>query len=203
MLRHEERADSSLDNFFTEDFGTDYAPEVEDDRDGATTGAAFFGWLISGALAVLMLAIVGATGTALGWDKLRMWAESQADLSTLVVTGLALIVVTVSAYAGGYASGRMVRSHGAQQGFGVWLFWLGSTIAVVLTAYVLNAHYDLWSRAEAITASVPMIDRLASSDGLVALGVVLLAAMLGTVSGGIAGNRYYQDSPHPGATRRP
>jgi hypothetical protein len=82
---------------------------------GVKIGAAFFGWLAALGTAVLLAALLAATGAAIGLgiiDNPEAAAdEAAANAETLSWIGaIALLVVLFVAYfCGGYVAGRMAR----------------------------------------------------------------------------------------------
>src|SRR5215210_3298685 len=98
------------------------AVEAQHERYGGIKwGAAFFGWLSANGLAVLLLAILSASGVAFGLsqvssaDQAAQQATSQAD-TIGIAGGIALLVVLFLAYlAGGYVAGRMARFDGSSR----------------------------------------------------------------------------------------
>src|SRR3954470_21151520 len=93
---------------------------------GFSWGADFFGWLSAVGVATLLLALVAATGAAIG-------ITSSADASSTVgIVGgiLMLLVLMLAYYCGGYVAGRMARFNGPRQGLAVWLIGLAGTMAL-------------------------------------------------------------------------
>jgi hypothetical protein len=159
---------------------------------GASFGAAFFGWLVAGGTAVLLLALVSAVAALIGWDKLADRTESDAGTGWLHVGAWIVLVLSmgVAAFSGGYASGRMVPSHGRRQGVGVWLFSWGAAGLIVGLGHVADRKYDLVARIDWPSLPIAEADRTAAA--LVALVAILLVTLVGAVSGGSAGNSCYR-----------
>src|SRR4051794_31851982 len=78
---------------------------------GINWGAAFFGWLVAIGVAVILLAILSAAGTAFGLGDNVSTSDAKANADTIgLVGGILLIAALVIAYyCGGYVSGRMSR----------------------------------------------------------------------------------------------
>jgi hypothetical protein len=163
----------------------------EPDLAGASFGVAFFGWLVAGGTAVLLLALVSAVGALIGGDKLADWSESEAGTGRLHVGAWIVLVLSmgIGAFSGGYASGRMVPSHGVRQGLGVWFFSWGAAGLMAGLGYVADRKYDLVSRIDWPSLPIAEADRTAAA--LVALVALLLVTLLGAVWGGAAGNSCY------------
>jgi hypothetical protein len=159
---------------------------------GASFGAAFFGWLVAVGTAVLLLALVGAVGALIGWDRLVDWSASDAGTRWLRVGAWIVLVLSmgIGAFSGGYASGRMVPAHGVRQGVGVWLFSWGAAGLIVGLGYLADRQYDLVARIDWPSSPIAEADRTAAA--LVALLAILLVTLVGAVSGGAAGNSCYR-----------
>jgi hypothetical protein len=190
-LRHSDRAQAGFDELFD----ADHEPIEGVPYDGATFGAAFFGWLVASALAVLIVSAIAGIGTAIGWERIGNWSAAHADEGALVAAGLVLVTVTVSEFAGGYVGGRMIHTGGAKQGFGVWLLGMIAAAAITAVAYLVARRYDLTGRVD-IPSRIAAID---ARGGLIA-ALILLSALLAAVAGGVSGNRYHrrvnQTSPY-------
>ena len=100
---------------------------------GFNFGAAFFGWLVATGLAVMLIAILGAAGAAIGLTELS-GSEANDSAETISIVGGALLiaVLAVAYYAGGYVAGRLSRFDGARQGLGTWLMGLVVTILLAV-----------------------------------------------------------------------
>ncbi|MFI7065208.1 hypothetical protein ACIBL3_29735 [Kribbella sp. NPDC050124] len=158
---------------------------------GASLGAAFFGWLVACGTAVLLLALVGAVCTLIGWDRLAAWAGDETSTGRLYVGGWIVFVLSmgVAAFAGGYAGGRMVPSHGDRQGLGVWLFGWAAAGLILGLGYLVDRKYDVVERID--WPSVPVAEADRPWATLAALIAILLITLLGSVLGGTAGNNCY------------
>jgi hypothetical protein len=139
---------------------------------GFNLGAAFFGWLVATGLAVLLIAILGAAGTAIG------------------LTELLVVVLAVAYYSGGYVAGRLSRFDGARQGLGAWLFGLVVTILLAAAGLVLGSEYNVLQRLD--LPRIPIDEGSLSTGGLIALGAIVLATLVAAVLGGKVGERYHR-----------
>ncbi|WP_432945605.1 hypothetical protein ACQPXM_05995 [Kribbella sp. CA-253562] len=166
------------------------ADPVEDD--GATFGAAFFGWLVASSIAILTAALLGLAGTLIGWSELAAWLEAQAGTTgPAIASALVLVViVALAAFTGGYAAGRMVLSHGGRQGLGVWFCSLAAVLLASASAYFADRRYDLVSRVD--WSTLPIVDGDWVTVGLTTLGAALLLTAVAAVAGGAAGTRYHR-----------
>ncbi|MGW1346734.1 hypothetical protein ACWCOV_37170 [Kribbella sp. NPDC002412] len=181
-----------------DDAGDDAGPgadepylEEEPRVPGASFGAAFFGWLVACGTAVLLLLFVGAVCTLIGWDKLAAWAEDEAGNGRLHVGAWIVFVLTmgIAAFSGGYAGGRMVPSHGEQQGLGVWVFGWAAVGLLVGLGYLVDRRYDVVAQVDWPSLPIAEADRPLAT--LAALIAILLVTLLGTLLGGAAGNNCY------------
>ncbi|MDQ4137946.1 MAG: hypothetical protein M3116_03760 [Actinomycetota bacterium] len=162
---------------------------------GVKIGAAFFGWLTAMGMAVLLTALVGGTGTAIG---LGAGVTEPGDVDaqaagTITVVGaiLVLLIVFLSYYCGGYVAGRMARFSGAKQGVAVWLWALVIAIVVAVIGGVLGANFNVLSRLNAFPR-IPVNEGDLGLVSIITLVVVALASLGGAILGGIVGVRYHR-----------
>ena len=164
---------------------------------GIKFGSAFFGWLTAIGTVVLLTAVVGAIGAALGIGSGTTVEEAAdaaaADAGTFSVVGaVAIAVVLFVAYlAGGYVAGRMARFSGALQGLAVWLW--GIIIAIVVAVVTLIAGSQ-WDILEALNGfpRIPVTADTATTTGILTAVVAAAIALGGAVLGGMAGMRYHR-----------
>lgn len=170
-------------------------PETEPERlsyRGFKFGAAFFGWLIMGSMAVLLSALVsGATvGTAYVLDYTRADAEQQAGTAAIVAAGTLVLTLSLAFYTGGYVAGRLARFDGVRQGFGVWMItFLLVGLAASLGAF-LNSRYDLTGRIDRPDVLISNDDLL--TGGLITAAALLMLPLLAALLGGRQGQRYHE-----------
>ncbi|SDC75635.1 hypothetical protein SAMN05660690_2425 [Geodermatophilus telluris] len=160
---------------------------------GIKWGAAFFGWLSATGLAVVLVALLAATGVGLSLAQVDGVDDVPADpASTLgVAGGIALLVILFLAYlAGGYVAGRMARFDGARQGLAVWLVGLLVVVVLAVVATVLGAQYNVLQQLN--LPRIPIDEGTATTAGLVTLAAVLVATLLGALLGGTLGTRYHR-----------
>jgi len=76
---------------------------------GLNWGSAFFGWLVAIGVAVILLAILSAAGTAFGLSENVSQSDANSNADTLSIVGgiLLILVLAIAYYCGGYVSGRM------------------------------------------------------------------------------------------------
>ncbi len=164
---------------------------------GVKIGSAFFGWLITVAVAVLLLVLVAATGLALGFDVVQRPLALVRDIpldTDLVVwigIGAGLAMLLLAFYCGGYVAGRMARFSGILQGLAVWVWGLVSATIVALVGVVLGGLDNLVGYVGAFPR-IPVAEEF-QMLALIAAGVVAAVVSLGgAMLGGMAGVRYHR-----------
>ena len=158
---------------------------------GANWGAAFFGWLVAVASAVLLSSIVGAIAGAVGAANDLSQDQVQRDAGTVsLAAAIAVVVVMALAYfAGGYVAGRMSRFDGGRQGVATWVIGLVVTVLAVVAGAALGAQYNILDRVD--LPRIPVPTDAATAGGIVTALVLLLGTLLAAVAGGKTGRRYH------------
>lgn len=158
---------------------------------GLNLGAAFFGWLVAIALAILLTSIVGAVLAAVGSTTNITQSDAQRSAGTIgVAAGAVLLVVLALAYfTGGYVAGRMSRYDGARQGIGVWVIGLFVTLVALALGAVFGSQYNILDRVD--LPRIPVSTDQLGWGGLITAALVLVLTLLGAVLGGIVGHRYH------------
>jgi hypothetical protein len=160
---------------------------------GIKWGAAFFGWLSANGLAVLLIALLSATGVALGLARGVDSADEAAEqVETVGIGGgIAVLVVLFLAYlAGGYVAGRMARFDGARQGMAVWLVGLLVVLVLAAAGAILGAQYNVLQQLN--LPRIPIDEGTATTAGIITLVAILLVTLLGALIGGQVGERYHR-----------
>lgn len=179
---------------------SDYAAEELRERQreefgGLHVGAAFYGWLVAAAMAVLLASLAGAIATGVGASFDISRADLDRESETLTVAGLALIgvIVLIAYFAGGYVAGRMTRFDGGRQGAGAWVIGVLTLLALGIVGAVFGRRYDAFDQVDQVDlpASVGSTETLSLGPALV-LAAVVLATLLFAILGGKAGNRYHR-----------
>jgi hypothetical protein len=162
---------------------------------GVKIGAAFFGWLTAMGMAVLLTALVAGTGTAIGLGAGVTEPDDvpaqTADAIGIVGVILALLIVMLSYYCGGYVAGRMARFSGAKQGIAVWLWALIIAIVVAVIGGVLGAQFNVLQQLNAFPR-IPVNEGDLGIAGIITAVVIALASLAGAILGGIVGVRYHR-----------
>ncbi|WP_211357150.1 hypothetical protein [Nocardioides rubriscoriae] len=170
---------------------------------GVKVGSAFFGWVTATGIAVLLTAVLVAAGTAIGLaavDDLDQVTDSASDqVDTIgLVGGIALLVVVFLAYVcGGYVAGRMARFDGLRQGLAVWLWAVLVAVVVAVVAAVAGSRYDVLSQLNSFPR-IPLDAGDVTTGGLVALGAVAAASLVGALLGGVLGMRFHRSVDRTG-----
>jgi len=160
---------------------------------GIKWGAAFFGWLTANGCAVILVALLSATGVALGLaQNVDTPDEATQQAETLGIGGgIAVLVVLFLAYlAGGYVAGRMARFDGARQGLAVWVIGLIVVVLLAVAGAVLGAQYNVLQQLN--LPRIPIDEGTATTAGIVTLVAILAVTLLGAVLGGKLGDRFHR-----------
>jgi amino acid transporter len=169
---------------------------VERERDqfgGVKVGSAFFGWLAANGMAVLLTAVVTATGAAVGLGTEQLTDVAGENAGTVGVVGaIALIVVLFVAYfCGGYVAGRMARFNGAKQGLAVWLWSIVIAIVVAIIVAIVGSQYNVLANLNSFPR-IPIDEGSLTAGSIVTLILVVIVSLVGAVLGGIAGMRFHR-----------
>ena len=155
---------------------------------GFNWGAAFFGWLVAIGMGVILTAIIGAAGTAIGLTN----GASSGDAGTIGIVGGALLIAIsfVAYYCGGYVAGRMSRFDGGRQGFGVWLIGLVITLLVAAAGAIFGDQYNVFEKLN--LPRIPIDSSALTTGGIITLAGIAIASLIGALLGGVAGRRYHR-----------
>jgi hypothetical protein len=168
------------------------AREIQRERYGGADGTAiFFGWLSALGLAALLLAVVGAAGTRLGFATDVSTSDATNNAGTIGIVGAAILVAVLllAYYGGGYVAGRMARFDGGRQGFRVWLLGLLVTIAAAVAGWIGGSQYNVFEQLN--LPRIPVDEGTIATGAVITLAVVLIGTLLAAMAGGKAGDRYH------------
>ncbi|HEX4735525.1 MAG TPA: hypothetical protein VH247_14000 [Thermoleophilaceae bacterium] len=168
------------------------ARAIQRERFGGADGTAiFFGWLSALGLAALVMAVVAAAGTRLGFATGVTSNDATNNAGTIGIVGAAILVaiLLLAYYAGGYVAGRMARFDGARQGFRVWLLGLLVTIAAAVAGWIGGSQYNVFQQLN--LPRIPVKEGDLATGAIIALLVVLVGTLLAAITGGKAGDRYH------------
>jgi hypothetical protein len=164
----------------------DVSARQREEHGGLNWGAAFFGWLVSVGVAVLLIAMLSAAGAAVGLTS----TASSADTVGIVGGIVMLLILMAAYYAGGYVAGRMSRFNGPRQGLGVWLIGLIVTVVLAVAGVVLGAEYNVLSQLN--LPRIPVDEGSLTTGGLIALAAIVIGTLLAAVAGGKQGTHYHR-----------
>ncbi len=162
---------------------------------GIRWGAVFFGWLCATGVSALLVAIVAATGTAIGLTESTVGEVVDDAVGNAAAVSLGgaialVLVLAVSYLAGGYVAARMARFSGRSQGFAVWVVGLVVTLLVALGGVVLGSAYDVLARLD--LPRIPVEEDTVTTGGVLTLLAILIVTLLAAVLGGVLGDRYHR-----------
>ncbi|SFU10768.1 hypothetical protein [Arthrobacter sp. ov118] len=165
---------------------------------GIKIGSAFFGWLVSTAMAVLLVALVEAGGRAgflPGTDPLpRAGQESSGGMTGMIVL---LSLQLLAYFSGGYVAGRMARFNGVGQGLMVWIW--GVIGAATMALLAITGQYDVLTTLNRLLR-LPLLEGQLGIGGIIAAIAVAATALIGAVLGGLTGVHYHRRVDRAGFT---
>ena len=174
----------------TRDTMRDVRARQRDEYGGLNWGAAFFGWLVAIGVAVILLAILSAAGTAFGLGDVSE-SDAKANADTIGLAGgiLLIAVLVIAYYCGGYVSGRMSRFDGGRQGLGTWAIGLIVTIILAVAGVVFGSEYNILQQLN--LPRIPVDEGTLTTGAAIALVAVVILTLLAALGGGKAGERYH------------
>lgn len=164
---------------------------------GMKFGSAFFGWLTATGTAVILTAVLAATGTAVGLgsevDPNEAAEAVSENASTVGVVGaIVLAVILLIAYfCGGYVAGRMARFDGVKQGVAVWLWALIIAVVLAVLTAVAGAQFNILGTLNSFPR-IPINEGALTAGSIITVIVAALVALVGAILGGAAGMRYHR-----------
>ncbi len=173
---------------------------------GMKFGSAFFGWLTATGTAVILTALLAATGTAVGLgnqaDPSKVAATASANATTVgIIGGIVLAVILLIAYfCGGYVAGRMARFDGVKQGVAVWLWALIIAVLLAIITAIAGAQFNILGNLNSFPR-IPIDEGALTAGGIIPAIVAALVALGGAVLGGLAGMRYHRRVDRAGLGR--
>jgi hypothetical protein len=160
---------------------------------GMKFGCSFFGWLTATGTAVLLTALLTAAGAAVGLGQNVTAGQTTQNVQTIgLVGGIVLLVIILVAYfAGGYVAGRMARFNGFKQGLGVWLWSLIAAVVVAVLSLIAGSKFNVLANLNGFPR-IPVDEGTMTTGGVIAAIVVVAAALVGALLGGVAGMRFHR-----------
>jgi len=182
---------------------TDYPPVVPDRREvvarqreefgGMKFGSAFFGWLAATGMAVLLIAIVAAAGTALGYTAdVNTTNPTAGEVESIgIVGGIALLAIIFVAYfCGGYVAGRMARFNGLRQGIAVWIWAVVAAIVAAVVVAGAGSRYNVLANLN--LPRIPINEGTLTTAGVITTLGIAAVSLGGAMLGGLAGMRFHR-----------
>ncbi|WP_091519087.1 hypothetical protein [Microlunatus soli] len=155
-------------------------------------GSAFFGWLTATGASLLLTAIIGATGAAIGLGSdLRQDATKNPGTVGLAGGAVLLVVLFVAYFAGGYVAGRMARFSGVKQGFGVWLWAILVAVVIAVVGLIAGAKFDILAKINSFPR-IPLNEGTLTTAGTIVATGLAAVSLAGAVLGGLAGMHYHR-----------
>lgn len=171
---------------------------------GIKFGSAFFGWLAATGTAVILTAIVAATGAAIGLgvsDQGEVQVSEDQAATIGIVGAIALVVVIFVAYfAGGYVAGRMARFDGLKQGLAVWIWAVVIAIVVAIVGAIAGSQGDILSNLNTFPR-IPVNEGSVTATGIITAVIVAVASLGGALLGGVTGMRFHRRVDRAGLGR--
>src|ERR687896_2652429 len=158
---------------------------------GINWGAAFFGWLVAGGMAAILLSLLSAAGAAFGLSEISD-SEAEQNAETIGIVGgiLLIVVLGIAYYCGGYVSGRMSRFDGGRQGLAVWALGLAVTIVLAAAGALFGAEYNVLESLN--LPRIPVEEGSLTAGAAIALALVVAVTLIAAAGGGKAGERYHR-----------
>jgi hypothetical protein len=173
---------------------------------GVKIGSAFFGWLTATGTAVILTALVAATGAAIGLgvsgDVNAAAEEGAANADTVGVIGAIalLVVVFIAYYCGGYVAGRMARFNGMKQGVFVWLWAIVIAIVVAIITAIAGSQYNVLGNLNSFPR-IPIDEGALTTVSVITAIAVAVVSLLGAILGGLGGMRFHRKVDRVGLGR--
>lgn len=157
---------------------------------GGKIGAAFFGWLVTVGMTVLLTAIAAGVGAAIN-ANIRLDVTG-ADAATVGLTSaITLLVVLALAYfTGGYVAGRLARFDGTRNGVLSWVVGVVVTVVAAVVGAAIGSNYDVLARVQ--LPAVPGDLTSLTVGGIVALVVAVVVTAVAAALGGRMGERFHR-----------
>ena len=175
-----------------------------DDAGWSTTSgiSVVAGTFVAFGAVALVAAAAGALGSTLGIDTDGLSTDEwrQAGMAGAAVAALVLFA---SFFFGGYTAGRMSRRAGARHGLLVFVLSIVLMAGIGVAAWAVSDQPTTGDVTESIDdAGVPTDSDTWSDIGIGAAIAALAAMALGSIAGGIRGDRWHGRLAEAVATRR-
>ena len=179
---------------------------------GVKVGSAFFGWLTTVGTLILLSGLAAAIITFLGTNGVDTSIDTgggaagqvEDNVTAMGFDGIlgaivAVVIVFIAYYCGGYVAGRMARFDGAKQGVAVWVW-------SIVIAIVLGIVAAVGSRQLSSVIPTDMVPQMSMTNdsvtaSLITLGIAVLVSLGGAILGGLAGMRFHRKVDRAGLGR--
>lgn len=164
---------------------------------GVKVGSAFFGWLTATGTAVLLTALAAAAGTvvalATGTTTDQVAGAASKKPATVGLAGVIvlIVIILIAYYCGGYVAGRMARFNGMKQGLAVWLWAVAIAIVVAVVGAIAGSRFNILAQLNSFPR-IPINEGTIGPAGILAVIVVAVAALVGSLLGGMAGMHFHR-----------
>lgn len=163
---------------------------------GFKFGAAFFGWLTATGMVVLLSAAAAALGAAVGVStdtELGTALDRAVANESVGWAGaiIALVVLLLAYYAGGYVAGRMARFNGLKQGLAVWIWALVAAAAVIVAGLLFGNDIRSITQLNSVAPLPQDLDSISAGTWL-AVAASIAVSLVGALLGGLAGMRFHR-----------
>jgi hypothetical protein len=154
---------------------------------------AFFGWLTATGTAVLLTAVITGVLALIGVQTNT--TSLPTDNGTIQTAGIAsgivlAVVLLLSYYVGGYVAARMARFSGVKQGLAVWLWAIIIAVLATVAGAIIGNNAGVFTQLNSV--NLPVDGSIATTAGLIALGVAVVFSLAGALLGGMAGMRFHR-----------
>jgi hypothetical protein len=160
---------------------------------GLKVGSAFFGWVTATGTAAVLIALASLAGAAAGlFDPPAPGTVPRHEVITatrVLEAAVIAVVLFIAFLGGGYVAGRMARFSGALQGFGVWLWAVAVSVALVVM--IGGGRLNVPTVAAA-GPGVAGADAGLTVSVVVAVVIIAAVSLAGAVCGGRFGMRFHR-----------
>jgi hypothetical protein len=153
-------------------------------------GSALFGWLVATGMSAILIALLGAAGSAVAVSTVDK-VTSQTTSTVGFFSGiLLLIALAIAYYAGGYVAGRLSRFDGARQGLGVWLIGILVTLILGGIGAAVGSKFNILQQLN--LPHLPINQGSFTKGGLIASIAAVIITLLAAIIGGKAGEAFHK-----------
>lgn len=170
----------------------DLRERQKEEYGGFSIASAFFGYLVAVGISVLVVAILGAAGAAIGFATVGSAGAAEQSAATIGIVGgvLLLVALAIAYYVGGYVAGRLARFDGAKQGVGVWIISILVVVVAGVVGAVAGSQYNVLNSLQ--LPSIPVSGSSLTTGGIIALVAAILVTLLAAILGGKLGQRWHK-----------